>query len=89
MLLNISANTIIKLKSPTGNPSVSSFGELKDYKNNKFYITSEAYTGTVAITKLDNTNKIISGTFEFKATGNSDPSDIINVTDGWFDITYK
>ena len=40
------------------------------------------------ITKIDRTNKITSGTFSFKAENKDDPSDIISVTDGRFDVKY-
>ncbi len=51
--------------------------------------TTKISKGIVTITKLDLVNKIISGTFEFIAQVENNPSNTIKVTDGWFDITYR
>ena len=51
--------------------------------------TSTDYTGTVTITKFDRTERIISGTFEFRAGNLSNPSESITVSDGRFDVKYN
>ncbi|WP_017256998.1 DUF6252 family protein [Pedobacter arcticus] len=63
--------------------------EFNDYGNNNYFKTNSSSTGMVNITKIDTVRKIISGTFSFKAENEDDPNDIITVTDGRFDITYK
>ena len=59
------------------------------FKNNIRHYTNINSLGTVTITKIDLTNKIISGTFEFTAEEENNPANTIKVTDGWFDIVYK
>ena len=89
LLLNISANTNVQLRESNGNPSTNSVAEIQDYQSNKFYVTTKNSMGTVTINKLDTTNKIIAGTFEFKVENENDPNDVITVTNGWFDIKHK
>jgi len=50
--------------------------------------TSTHYTGSVTITKLDYTNKIVAGTFEFTAGSLYSSGETITVTEGRFDIKY-
>lgn len=49
------------------------------------WLTSSTYTGRVVITRIDEVNMIVSGTFEFNA-GSIYNSDVINVTEGRFDV---
>lgn len=53
------------------------------------WITSPQHTGSVTLTRLDLTNGIVSGTFEFSAgsIGSTDPP--INVTEGRFDLKLQ
>lgn len=66
-------------------------GRRGDYKNstltNDRYFTDETHTGQLHITTLDKTNKIIQGTFYFKAY-NSYRNDSISITDGKFRLHY-
>lgn len=89
LLLNISENTKVQLRDSNGNPSTNSVAKIHDYNSNKFYATTATSVGVVNITKLDIGNKIISGTFEFKAENENDPNDVIAITDGRFDVTYN
>ena len=58
--------------------------------------TSQAYkwycsienTGTLNITRYDFENRIVSGTFSCKAVNRDDPNDIIEITQGRFDIKW-
>ena len=50
------------------------------------WLTNSTTTGSVIITKLDLTNKIVSGTFQFNAASIYTPSNILSVTEGRFDI---
>ncbi len=50
------------------------------------WVTNANYTGVVHITKVDRVNKIVSGTFEFRAESMSNPGEFITVTEGRFDI---
>jgi hypothetical protein len=56
--------------------------------NLNYYNTNEKNTGSITITKLDKTNKIISGTFQFDAEAKFTPGDIVRITDGRFDVKY-
>lgn len=53
------------------------------------WITDPTYTGSMTITKLDTHNKIVSGTFEFKAGSLINAGGVLTVTDGRFDIKYR
>ena len=55
----------------------------KDYSS---YSTGK---GKIIITKNDRANTILSGTFEFEGMDYDEPSKIIKVTSGRFDINYK
>lgn len=50
------------------------------------WITSATTTGSVTITKFDVANRIISGTFQFNAASIYNPSQILSVTEGRFDV---
>ncbi|MFC5285337.1 hypothetical protein [Pedobacter alpinus] len=89
LLLNISANAKVQLRDSNGNPSTNSVAKIQDYQSNKFYVTTENNIGTVTITKFDPNKKIIAGIFELKAENENSPNDVINITDGWFDIKYN
>ena len=66
-------------------------GRQGTYKNstltNDRYFTDAKHTGQLQITTLDKTNKILQGTFYFKAF-NSYSNDSISVTDGDFRLHY-
>ena len=66
-------------------------GRQGDYKNstlvNDRYFTDSVHTGELHITTLDKTNKIIQGTFFFKAF-NAYRNDSVSVTDGTFRLHY-
>ncbi len=51
------------------------------------YVTSVVYQGELIITHFDNTNFIISGTFEFEAYSD-DCDKVVKVTHGRFDLHY-
>lgn len=59
----------------------------KDSQNNKWYCSNEN-GGTLKISHYDFENRIVSGTFSFKATNREDPNDIIEITEGRFDIKW-
>lgn len=50
------------------------------------YFTDSSNTGVLTITKFDKVNKIVSGTFSFKAK-NSD-GEVVTITDGRFDKQF-
>ena len=62
-------------------------GEYYIENQNCFYFTSNNYTGSLMITKIDNINFVISGKFEFKSISDN-CADIINITNGRFDLQY-
>lgn len=86
--IGINDNTQIKVTTYI----LSDFiGRQGDYKNstltNDRYFTDANHTGQLQITTLDKTNKIIEGTFYFKAY-NPYRNDSISVTDGVFRLKY-
>ena len=52
------------------------------------WLTSSTYTGTVNITRIDEVNMIVSGTFQFDA-GSIYNSDVLHVTEGRFDVKIQ
>ncbi|SFN04741.1 hypothetical protein SAMN05421594_0626 [Chryseobacterium oleae] len=58
------------------------------YDSSKIYATDHENIGTLSITKFDKANKIISGTFSFKAKYYYD-GDAVTITDGRFDRKYQ
>lgn len=52
------------------------------------WLTSATYTGTVTITRIDDVNRIVSGTFEFNA-GSIYNAEVIHVTEGRFDVKIQ
>ena len=55
-----------------------------DYSG-ELYGTTSVYTGQVQITRADVAQRIASGTFEFTAVSNLDPTKTVRVTSGRFD----
>jgi len=51
--------------------------------------TSDQYTGSVTVTKLDKVSKIVSGTFQFNAINLYNTPVTLTVTEGRFDIKYE
>ncbi|MBI5858029.1 MAG: hypothetical protein HZB42_10340 [Sphingobacteriales bacterium] len=52
------------------------------------WLTSATYTGRVIITRIDDVNRIVSGTFEFDA-GSIYNADVLHVTEGRFDLKIQ
>lgn len=67
-------------------------GRVADYKNSTLtydrYFTTLTYTGLLTISSLDKLNRIIQGTFYFKAY-NVYRNDSVTITDGKFRLKYK
>lgn len=59
---------------------------IERYYPDKTYV---AESGTLTITKDDRTSQILSGTFSFTAVNVDNPAEVINITDGRFDISTK
>ena len=59
---------------------------LNDSNFGEFY-TNSNYYGVVTFTKFDTENGIMSGTFEFQAQ-ELNSEEIVNVTEGRFDLTF-
>ncbi len=81
--------TIIKV----GNYPLSHLnGRMADYKNSTLpvdrFFTDSTHTGILYITLLDKTNKIIQGTFNFKAF-NAYRNDSVTISDGKFRLKYN
>jgi len=69
----------------------SSYGYYVKRKINPLneWITNSQYKGNVTITKLDLTNRIVSGTFQFNAGSMDSSAAPITVTDGRFDVKLQ
>jgi hypothetical protein len=67
-----------------GNISIYTDGTIPN--NDTEFSTDSINTGILQINKFDKVNRIISGTFNFKAKNGANK--IINITDGRFDIKY-
>lgn len=52
------------------------------------YITDSLHPGKIHFTRIDTLNRIVSGTFEFRAI-DKNTGKTINVTDGRFDVTIR
>ncbi len=82
---------------------LTSFNGLGTYtvKNNQLYFTYISYqynlpfdtnltgVGTLTLTRYDQANHIASGTFSFAVASKENPNNIIQITDGRFDIQAK
>jgi len=77
-LLSDNNNRGIYTEYNVTNPLIKTYESL-------LYTTS----GKIIITKDDRTTFILSGTFEFTAANADSTNDIVTVTDGRFDISYK
>lgn len=53
------------------------------------YITSAQNTGRVEVTRIDTDANIISGTFEFRAADKTDPTQVVTITEGRFDVKIQ
>ncbi|WP_017256997.1 DUF6252 family protein [Pedobacter arcticus] len=80
---------LFSVDSPGRYLSTSGFNEINYLSKAGYYETTANTIGEINITKIDKTNKIISGTFSFTAENKDNPNDIITVTDGRFDVTYN
>ena len=66
-----------------------SYARVNIYEGNKVYFTSTVNSGTLHITKIDFKRKILSGTFEFTAEQDINPSNVKKVTNGVIDVTFQ
>ena len=55
--------------------------------NDKWYCSIEN-TGTLTITRYDYENRVFSGIFSCKAVNRDNPDDIVEITQGRFDIKW-
>lgn len=75
-----------------GNPAQLAYSHVSIIKpditdNNNFYYLSYENSGSINISRYD--NDIISGTFSLKAVNENDSNDVIEITDGRFDIDHN
>jgi hypothetical protein len=62
--------------------------KIKGLLNGGCFITDSSNKGKIHFTKIDTLNRIVSGTFEFKAI-DKNTGKIISVTDGRFDVVAR
>lgn len=53
-----------------------------------YYLINQQNTGRISISRVDYSKRIVSGTFEFEAFNEKDPTDIVKITKGRFDIDF-
>jgi hypothetical protein len=58
------------------------------YPTEKYYLVKSKKVGNLIVSQFDFKNKIISGTFEFEAVNKNDPTDIVKITKGRFDVDF-
>jgi hypothetical protein len=63
----------------------STFTDFDDFLDCKYELT-DAYAGYIEFSKIDRSNFIISGTFEFSTA--TAQCDTVHITDGRFDVQY-
>ena len=85
----LSPNSTVILKKNNGNVLNNSYANFTNNGggNGLGYITNDIHNGKLIITRLDQTNAIISGTFWFDAVNNS--GEIVKITEGRFDMKYS
>ena len=74
----VTANSTINILSAIWNEELEIFSWYCSIEN----------SGTLTISRYDYENKIVSGIFSFSAVNKDDPNDIIEITDGRFDINW-
>jgi hypothetical protein len=62
---------------------------LRKFQPVSIWITSDVNTGSITITKLDPDNKIIAGTFQFRAGDTVGSAAPVSVTEGRFDLKIQ
>ena len=82
--LQISSGQSYKLKEGKGNAGAQ-VSKYSGYTM-EFFLTTNSTEGELFITKLDEINQIVSGTFWFNAVNEN--GDTVKVTDGRFDMQY-
>lgn len=60
-----------------------------EFQGEKWFETNNNVTGTLNISRFDLTAKIVSGTFSFDASQRDSLANVLHVTEGRFDISYK
>lgn len=87
-----SVSIFIKKITKTGDYILSdkfNRAEYSNYATDSFdYFTNQKSTGKVNISRVDYTKRIVSGTFEFEAVNENNPTDIVKITKGRFDIDF-
>jgi hypothetical protein len=73
---------------PNGTASYGYYVKRKMTPENE-WLTSSSYTGSVTITRIDDVNMIVSGTFQFTALNIYNSPQPISVTDGRFDVRIQ
>jgi len=88
-LKDVTGPGTFQLNTDVGYPSTSAHNAYyvkRNFSPTDEWITSSAHGGSVTITKFDLANHIVSGTFQFTMGNLTNPSDVVTVTDGRFDI---
>ncbi|HEY6062310.1 MAG TPA: DUF6252 family protein [Chitinophagaceae bacterium] len=91
-IFNVTAPGVYLLNTDVTHPNgAASYGY---YVKRKFtpdneWLTSSTYTGRVTISRIDDVNMIVSGTFEFNALNIYNAPEPITVTEGRFDVKIQ
>ena len=83
-----SENTIINNETyPLNDSGYRGNYSIFSNEGQSFYYTENDFTGELTITHLDETNRIVAGTFWFDAV--NDDGEVVEVREGRFDVTYS
>ena len=83
--LAVSQGETITLRAPSAGNATASYTVFQGLGETE-YSTNNPVTGALTITKLDQANRIVSGTFYFNAADAA--GDTVKVADGRFDMRY-
>jgi hypothetical protein len=87
-IYNVTAPGTYMLNTDVTHPNgTASYGYYvkRNFTPQNEWLTSSNYTGQVIITRIDDVNRIVSGTFEFSA-GSIYNTEVLQVTEGRFDV---
>jgi Family of unknown function (DUF6252) len=91
-IFNVFAPGVYLLNTDVSHPNgTSSYGYYvkRHFTPDNEWLTSSIYTGSVTITRIDDVNMIVSGTFEFDAGSIYHSPDVLHVTEGRFDVKIQ
>ena len=90
-LQNVVATGVYPLNTNVSHPSTDvtyAYYVKRNINPENEWVTSAAYTGSVTISRIDQTNRIVSGTFEFNMINVYNSQQPLSVNEGRFDLRF-